>query len=61
MKLDLAGLATLYPHGVLSDLTIYPTKYYKSTGYVVYTAQTIDPFEEPFVTRTTILNPSPPG
>ena len=59
MKLDLNDLKILYPTGVISDMKVYPTKYYKKTGYVVYTAET-----ESGVTLATIkrpLNPSPPA
>jgi hypothetical protein len=61
MRLNMAGLYELYPPGggVDSELTITPTGYYHSTGYIIYTATTIDD-KQPLTPRSAPLNPSPP-
>lgn len=60
LKLELAGLATLYPAGVTSDLDVYPYAFYKATGYVIYMAETFSAFN-PNVPINVPINPSPPA
>jgi hypothetical protein len=60
IKLFPAALHTLYPPGSTSDLYLYPTGFYGTTGYVVYTAETESP-ANPLTTITHPINPSPPA
>jgi hypothetical protein len=60
LKLDLTGLATLYPKDIKCDLSVSPHAFYKATGYVIYMCVT----ESPFHPNTPIkvpIDPSPPA
>ncbi len=58
MKLDLIGLASLYPNGVTSDVELDPTGFYPGTYYIAYTASTVG---SGFAVHTYPVDPSPPA
>ena len=58
LKLCLDDLKYLYPLGSTSNLDIYPSGFFKATGYLVYTAETSDSKN---ILLTKQVNPSPPA
>jgi hypothetical protein len=58
LKLCLDDLKQLYPLGSISNLDIYPSEFFKNTGYLVYTAETYDS-QNTLITKK--VNPSPPA
>lgn len=58
LKLCLDDLKQLYPPGSNSNLDIYPSEFFKTTGYLIYTAETYDS-QNTLITKK--VNPSPPA